>query len=137
MRVEGASDEAAVEIGGLYYVLPDSVIAKYLRKWLERMYEAHEQSIVVLKLVMCDIVTSAMGSRDIRYRYGYEIHVDDPSWRYRREEGLTGEEVIRHFEARGIGALPSECDAAECGALLSRRNTRVFSPSAWRRSEDL
>jgi hypothetical protein len=138
VAVEGASDEAAVEIGGLFYLLPQSTLGQYLRKWLAQLVESRNRNVVLLNLVLFDLANNAIGSRvggRYGFHYGQQLRRGDPFISRRREEGLTGEEVLRHCEARGLATLPSDFDAAEFGAMLNRKSTRVFSPSAWRRSE--
>lgn len=139
VSVEGATDESAVEIGGLFYVLPDCPIAKYLRDWMRRLDEKPTREVVHLNLILLDLATSVIAQRvgggmDRYYdpRFARSERLPGAS----RDSGLTAEEVLRFCESRGLATPPDDFDAAEFGSILSRANTRVFSPTAWRRSEE-
>jgi len=131
VRVEGASDEAAVEIGGLFYVLPRSALGVYLRTWLSRIEETGDQAAALLTIILFDLALNTMAMRGAVINRGEGYGAAS----FRSDTGLTSEEVLRYLETRGLRSPPTDFDAAEFGAILSRRNTHVFSPSAWRRSE--
>ena len=133
VSVDGVTDEAAVEIGGLVYLLPNSQLGQYLRKWVERIGTARDEEEVLLTLILFDISYSSI-SGHARATHPFDRKLRQITGR-RKENGMTSDEVLSHCEMRGLRTPPSEFNAAEFGAILSLTNTRVFSPSAWTRNK--
>jgi len=119
------------------YVLPDSELGKYLRTWHLKVKESPGLEVASLVLVLFDLVTATI-REGVRGRFDMPgRHPIAPPRDSRGTSGLTAEEVMRYFESRGVKAVPDDFDAGEFGSLLSRENTRVFSPAAWRRTENM
>ena len=102
-----------------------------------KVKEARERQDAVLTLVLFEIATGTFDSKSsnrnsILFSRNRRLELLSE---YDRDRGLNSEQVARLCEGRGMSQLPKWFDPAEFGELLSRANTRVFSPSAWRRSQ--
>ena len=137
VSVEGVTDEAAVFVGGLNYVLPNSDIGKYLRIWFDKTKDDADGKIIHLTLLLLVIVQQALNDRSGttigNTRVRRSRNIDDINI-VKSDKGMTGEQVLRMLESLGLSRPPEEFDANEFSSLLRTSKTRVFDPYAWRRS---
>src|SRR5690606_1951435 len=99
--------------------------------------DGHDRQSLMLTFLLFELATATFernAGRQYNEYYAKSYRLD-PFTSYDRDQGMSGEQVMRHFETRGLRQLPNNFDPTAFARLLSRENTRVYSPSAWQRSE--